>query len=68
MEVKEITVYKKSNKKLIAKIFEDKKGVKMIVSDDCEVILETKDSQNCEPVSIQLDFELLEEELARRFR
>lgn len=49
MSIKEITVYKKSDKTLITKIFEDEEGIKQITEDEYEVIIKTKDSQECEP-------------------
>lgn len=43
MEIKEITVFKKSDKTLITKIFEDEDGIKQITSNDVEVDIKLKD-------------------------
>lgn len=43
MEIKEITVFKKSDKSLVTKIFEDEEGIKQITSDDVEVDIKLKD-------------------------
>lgn len=43
LEIKEITVFKKSDKTLITKIFEDEDGIKQITSNDVEVDIKLKD-------------------------
>lgn len=43
VEIKEITVFKKSDKTLITKIFEDEEGIKQITSNDVEVDIKLKD-------------------------
>lgn len=43
MEIKEITVFKKSDKTHITKIFEDEEGIKQITSNDVEVDIKLKD-------------------------
>lgn len=48
MEIEEIVVYKKSNKELITKIFEDDNGIKELTSDDVEVHIKLKDSSKDE--------------------
>ncbi|WP_182425542.1 hypothetical protein [Dielma fastidiosa] len=49
MEITEITVFRKFDKKLVVKVFKDREDIKQIVSDEYEVIVETKDPQYCEP-------------------
>lgn len=49
LEIKEITVSKKSDDTLITHIFQDEEGIKQITSDDYVVEIKLKDPQNCEP-------------------
>lgn len=48
MEIEEIAVYKKSNKELITKIFEDEDGIKELTSNDVEIYIKLKDSSKDE--------------------
>ena len=48
MEIKEITVSKKSDGTLVTRIFQDEEGIKQITSDDYEVEVKLKDPRNCE--------------------
>lgn len=48
MEIKEITVSKKSDDTLITHIFQDEEGIKQITSDGYVVEIKLKDPQNCE--------------------
>lgn len=48
LEIKEITVSKKSDDTLITHIFQDEEGIKQITSDGYVVEIKLKDPQNCE--------------------